>query len=83
MQPLWFTILGYRLQLEICIQECTEIADDLFFMRLELEAGEFPTLASMPPPCSTFDPMRTIGKYGDDYPSPITFASYEESIASI
>jgi hypothetical protein len=36
-----------------------DICDNLFFMRLELEAGEIPVF----PPEPVFNPMQTIGKY--------------------
>ena len=49
--------INYRLDfLEYLIDE---ILDDLFALRLELEAAEMPESS----PSSVFDPMQTIGKY--------------------
>ena len=77
MQPIWLLELGCRLQFKICLNEFEDILDYLFFLRLELEAGKLPPFSS-PPPYPTFDPMKTIKRYGD----PITFAHYAESTST-
>jgi hypothetical protein len=44
---------------DLILLAITDILDDLFFMRLELEAGGMPDFSTN----VVFDPMRTIGKY--------------------
>jgi hypothetical protein len=47
------------LRINLILMEITNILDNLFFMRLELEDGAIPIF----PPEPVFDSMKTIGKY--------------------
>jgi hypothetical protein len=70
-----------RLLFLILFAEIDDILDDLFFARLELEAGVFPIV--FPPPPPPFDPMQSIYPNSELYfapmaPSTDTFACDDE-----
>jgi hypothetical protein len=49
-----------QLRFHYLLLELTTILDDLFFAKLELEAGQMP---DFPIVFDSFDPMKTVGKY--------------------
>lgn len=61
-----------HLELNLCfafiLHQISDILDDLFYMRLEIEAGEIPVFSPEP----VFNPMKTIGKYQWSYSFRIT-----------
>lgn len=48
-----------KVRFDLIFRQLTDILDDLFFMRLELEAGVIPVF----PPEPVFDAMKTLVEY--------------------